>query len=271
MGTLSNKREYYLKVLTNKDLGSEQFVHSLLEAWCNNLDTRLQPERFDLGEPIRRSFAEEGIQAAVNTWVSNGMPLMLKRRKKPKFEVDIEWRRRKGLDPRPFPWSCTVWLDFSAGDELALNLLRFLINHFEPVFGYVSTYDDNRDKHFITFKDRVGQTEMYVGLDIRNTLPGIYWATYFGHWAVSKIGKKRFTVLEAENAEPIGGGYLILAYHSCAESGSRVAHEAEDRIKGHLGKSHFFNKENVNIESLKLDPETVAVIESRIRELKKNK
>jgi hypothetical protein len=263
--------EFHFDVRTDKDLGSETFVRNLLTAWCNELDKLLSPEFFDLGEPIGRSFAKEGLEVAVRTWVDNGMPLLLKRRSKPKFEANIDWRRNKGLDPRPYPWSCTVWQSLAAGDELAIHLFRFLIRVFEPAFGHISTYDDHRAKHFITFKDRTGQAEEYHGLDVGEKLPGIYWVTYFGPWAVEKIGKDRFSSLKAHKVEPINSGYLVFAYSSIKEVEALAAREAEGRIVDHLGRVNFFDKTLVDIEALITDPETAAMVEKKIMNLKEKR
>jgi hypothetical protein len=264
-------KRYLLEVKTNKNIGDEHSLKDLLTEWCEELDETLRPERFDLGEPVRRRFADEGVEGAVRLSVDSGICPMLARVSKPKFLVDIHWRREKGLDVRPFPWGCTVWLHFSAGDERALKLLRFLIRHFEPVFGFVSTEEDDRDKHFITFVDIGGQTEMYVGQDVGETLPGVYWVTYFGPWAVEKIGKDRFAELKADKAESIDGGYLVQAYKTASEAQSSLAREAETQIINQLGKQRFFNKASVNIEALMTSPEEATLVEEKIRELKAKK
>ena len=266
---------YVIEIKTNKDLGSESFVRHLITEWRTNLDERLRPEFFDLGEPVRRSFASEGVEAAIETWVAEGMSLYLRRRSKPKSLIAIEWfRREKGLDPRLFPWAVGVVLNRSAGDDLALEQLRFLIHWFEPAFGSITREDDEREKHFLTFQDIGGETEMYIGQDIlekEQTLPGLYWVTYFGPWAVEKIGKERFAGLKAERVESIAGGYLVRAYNSSSEIGSRHAREVETQLINRLGKPHFFDKASVDIEALKTTPEEAAVVEEKIRELKAEK
>ncbi len=264
-------KRYLLEIKTNKNIGDERWLRHLLTEWCEELDEALRPERFGLGEPVRRRFADQGVELAVRLSVDSGISLMLARVSKPKFLVDIDWRRDKGLDPRIFPWSCTVWLHFSAGDERALKLLRFLIRHFEPVFGFVSTEEDHRDKHFIVFDDIGGTAEMYVGQDVEETLPGVYWVTFFGPWAVEEIGKKRFAELKAEKLESIDGGYLVQAYESGSEAGSPLAKQAETRIINQLGKEHFFDKASVDIEALKTSPEEEVLVEEKIRESKAKK
>lgn len=268
-------RDYVIEIKTDKNLGSRTFVRQLLEEWCNYLDERLRPEFFALGEPVRRSFASEGIETAVEAWLSQGMGLYLRRRSKPKFLAGIEWfRREKGLDPRLFPWSCIVWLSPSAGDELSLKLLHFLIRHFEPAFGFITIDEDHRDKHFLSFEDIDGVTEMYVGQDIlenEETLPGVYWLTYFGPWAVERIGSERFADLKAEKVESIDGGYLVQAYGSGSQAGGSLARQAETRIGSQLGKQHFFDKALVNIEALKTSPEEAELVEEKLKEHKAKK
>jgi hypothetical protein len=263
-------KDYLIEVKTKKDIGSLATVRGFLSEWRRS-DERLRPEMFDLGEPIRRRFEREGIESAVSLWIENGIALMFKRVRKPKFVVDIDWRQEKGLDPRPFPWGCTVWLHGSAGDRLAVEFLRFLIRHFEPVFGSISTDEDDRNKHFISFNDLSGRSERYIGRDIGETLPGVYWTTYFGPWAVEKIGEERFAELKGENVESIYGGFLVQAYKSASEAGSPVAEEAETRIANQLGRQHFFNKATVDIEALKTRPQDAAIVEEKIKELKATK
>lgn len=264
-------KRYLLEVKTNKNIGDERWLRALLTEWRENLDETLRPERFGLGEPVRRRFADEGIESAVRLSLDSGISLMLARVSKPKFIVDMDWRPEKGLDPRPFPWGCTVWLHLSAGDQRALNLFRFIVRHVEPAFGFVSTEEDHRDKHFIIFDDIGGRAEMYVGQDVEDTLPGVYWVTYFGPWAAEKIGKERFADLKAEKVESIDGGYLVQGYSTASEAGSPLAREAETQIISQLGKHHFFNKASVDLEALKTNPEEAAVVEEKIRELKAKK
>jgi hypothetical protein len=264
-------KRYLLEVKTDKNIGDEGWLRTMLTEWCEEVDEALRPERFDLGEPIRRRFVDEGIEGAVRLSVDNGISLMLARVGKPKFIVDIDWRPEKGLDPRRFPWSCTVWLHSSAGDQQALNLLRFIIRHFEPVFGFVSTEEDHQDKHFIVFDDIGGTAEMYVGQDVEGTFPGLYWVSYFGQWAVEKIGRDRFSELKAHKVKSVGEGYLVQAYKSASDAGSALGREAENRIINQLGRNHFFNKASVDIETLKTSPEEAAFVEEKIEELKMKK
>jgi hypothetical protein len=272
--------DYVLEVKTARHLGSEDFAHSLLTAWRTQLNPRLVPEFYSLGEPIRCRFEDGGIEGAVQLWVANKMPVMLRRKSKPRFVADIKWRSEKGQDPRPFPWGCHVFLDRSAGDDLALDLFRFLVNRFEPAFGSISTEEDSRAKHFVVWQDRGSTAQQYMGLDVgrfvtvrldygREVLPGVYWITYFGPGAKRIIGEQSLECLQADHVEKLGDGYLVRAYPSSNEAGTLAAHQAEGEIADSLGREHFFDKAHVNVESLKTDEVTAARVERKIAEIKK--
>lgn len=243
--------EYNINVLTNKDLRDELFVRDLLIAWSRDIDSRLEPEFFGLGEPVRHSFKEERIESAVDLWVTNGMGLMLKRRNKFKYLAEVDWwQREETLDRRLFPWSCRVWLTLRSGDDLALKFFKFLIEWFEPAFGYISTDEQVKDKHFVCFEDKDNTYETNVGLDINEKLPGIYWITYFGDWAVEKIGAKKFELLTDPVVEKFKEGVLLKAYMPSTKIGTADAIQAENQILQSLGREHFFDKTLFDLRTL---------------------
>jgi len=255
--------QYVVSVHTGKNLGDEKFVRKFLRDWCRDLDPRLRPEFFDLGEPVRKSLAGPGFEQAVKVWLEGLPSVMLARRSKPKFLADIEWRRDKGLDKRPFPWGVTVYLATSAGDELAGLLLRFLVRHLDPVFGYVTTRDEERRKHQLSFQDRLGLVQKYVGLDVGETLPGIYWKTFLGRVVVPR--PSLLEQLPAYGVEELASGWLVTAYATARASGTEEAQKAEARIMDWLGRAQFFDIRNVDVESLRSDEQTVAMVEAAIR------
>jgi len=250
------KNDYDLRVLTNKDLGDPAFIKNLLEAWYYGIDSRLKPEFFGSGEPVRHSFAEKGIEGAIKMWVKEGMGLLFRRRGECGYLTTIDWwRREETLDTRPFPWTCRVSLRRKAGDELALTYFKFLIEWFEPAVGHLSTDEQIDEKHFAFIKDSTGSVEQYVGLDIEDKLPGIYWVTYFGRPAIERIGAKKFDSLSSVEVERFRDGFLVKAYPSSKEIGSQTAAEAENLILQQLGKHHFFDKSHFDLNSLLEDEE----------------
>ncbi len=263
--------DYLIRLQTDKNLGSERFVRDFLQGWFGELDEKLRPELFDFGEPVRRSLKSESIETAIDAWVSSGMSLYFRRKSRPKFLVATEWfRREKGKDLRLFPWSVTVWLDSRAGDKSSLELMRFLVKHFEPGFGLLTNETDYTSKHFFSFEDFDGTTEKYLGQDIAEKdqrLPGVYWVTYFGSWSVAKIGKSRFANL-TDHCEQIAAGRLITAYSSSAEIGSVAGLAKERELVNKLGHHNFFDRAEVNLDSLRTSADTVRVIEDKIKQLK---
>lgn len=262
-------KEYVINLKTNIDLGSEDFVAPLLTEWTKSLEPTLRPDRFDLGEPVRRDLEKEGVGVAIQTWVNARMPLYLKRVKNPKFMTAISWRANKGLDKKLFPWGCSVWLSVSAGDERAVALMKFLVSHFKPAFAFLTSYEDERMKHFVSVQDKGTRIEKYMGLDLGKTLPGIYWKTFFGQWAKDKVGVENIKKLKAQHVEAFCGGSLISAYSSCAEAGSESARKTELEIIHQLGSEHFFDKNSVNVETIKMPLDTVKLVEQKIADLKK--
>lgn len=239
-------KEYVLDLKTDIDLGSKEFYQPFLEEWFNVLDSRLRPDRFDQGEPVRRKLHEEGVEAVVKLWGKDGLIPMFKRVARPKFTMSVSWRPKKGLDKRPFPWSCDVWLNAIAGDDLALCYFRFLTRHFKPAFASLTSYEDCRSKHFVVTRipEKGMSIEKYMGLDVGETLPGIYWTTYFSTWAQDKIDRKKFDTLKAHKIENLTDGKLVTAYPSCEQAGSETARTAENQIVDYFGKEHFFQKPN---------------------------
>jgi hypothetical protein len=173
---------------------------------------------------------------------------MFKRISKPKFTADIRWRSQKGEDPRRYPWGVTVWLDLKAGDKLALDLFKFFVYWFEPAFAAVTTTSDAERKHFVKYPyykngKLIGTAEEYVGVDVGDTLPGIYWLTYLtpqvlDEQAIAKLNEH--TVICRDDR----GGVLIRAYENASEIGSEEACLKEKSIMSRLGTNRFFNIEN---------------------------
>ncbi len=269
---------YVIKVKTDRELGTTEFAYDLLTSWFE-LPSELHPDHFDSGEPVRRRFETEGIQGAVRLWAKTGMPLHLTRRPKPRMSAAMSWRAVKGKDPRPFPWGCTVWLSRTAGDHLALVLFRFLLDRFSTSFGWITTEEDLRSKHLVTYPDCGGVAEVYMGLDVgrfvtvtmdygREILPGVYWVTYFGPGAMAVLGYERLTQLEAYGIERVGEGILVSAYPSSREIGTPLGLRAEASIRDQLGRERFFDKTYVDVEGLKTDAVTAAKAERRIQGIK---
>lgn len=232
---------YLIELQTNFNFGEANYVEGLLRSWCRHPDKTLRPEKFGLGEPVRRSIAEEGEDAVVKTWIDHQASLLLKRVTKPKFHVDMNWRPTIGLDTRPYPFGCTVWLALYAGDEKAIALLKWMIQQFKPEFAFVTTYDDYLKRHFAKVPNRFGTVEKILGTDVRATLPGIYWCTYFGPEVLSRVPELSVCAGIAFDQIDFQSGVLLRVFESSSEIGSSPAAKGIDSIYEMLGKEKFFN------------------------------
>ena len=238
---------YEINIKTAIDLGDENFVRSLIYDWYNHPISELRPERFGQGEPVKRRFEEEGVEAAIELWLKDKLPLMFKRLTPPKFDVDISGYQAKKSEEKMFPSDCTVWLSFKAGDELAIELMKFLIEKFNPGFAYLTTEKDEEEKHYIEIKDRFGLLQKYVGREVGEKLPGIYWITFFSRWAVNKVGREKFKQLNVYKMENYQDGILLILYEKSSMIGTLEARRIEEEVKEKLGKEHFFDKASFDI------------------------
>ena len=238
------KNPYEISILTDKNVGGDQFGRPFLEAWLNG-NPKLRPERFEHGEPVRYSIEEKGFDRVLEEW-RKPPALMFKRVTAPKFIADVEWREVKGKDPRPYPWGIRVWLDRKAGDALALEFFEFLLGWFEPAFAWVTSDEETLRKHFVKYPyykngKFIGTAEQFVGADVLDTLPGIYWLTYMTPKVIAedllaKLGDK---ILRRDER----GGYLIRAHEKSADIGSDMARSIENEIMNVLGPDRFFDKD----------------------------
>ncbi len=236
-------RQYFIELLTKKDLDGETFAPSFVEAWFNG-NPKLMPERFSHGEPVRYSIEDEGgVAAIVNSWQES--MLMFKRVSEPKFTMDTAWTRTRKLDPRPYLGEVAVWLSMKAKDHLAIEFFEFLVEWFEPEFGFATTWDDRQSKHRLTYPNfredgtYLGVVESSVGSDFLEGIPGIYWITYMTS-----------EVIDAERIEALDdkivkrdkrGGYFIKAYDNSSVIGTENGLAAERAITNVLGAEKFFN------------------------------
>ncbi len=234
--------QYFIEIKTDKSLGESAFVEGFLAAWLNHKDSKLRPEYFALGEPIKRSFKDEGLDKAVRLWLDEKMPLTLRRGSAPKFTVDISWRVNKGRDTRPFPWGCSVWLAFDAGDDRAGDLFQFLIEWFDPAFGMLTTWDDLRAKHWVSYQTNLGTTEKFIGLDIGETLPGLYWQTFFGESVLAKLATKEIDQMNAYRLEPLKDGLLLRLYKASKDIGTDHGKQTEQAALLKIGAKAFFQR-----------------------------
>lgn len=245
---------YFILVKTDKALDPD-FGAQLLAAWIEELPRVLWIERFDGGEPVKRDLVREGAAAAIGLWAELGTPIMLARKSPPRILVDMSWRANRGADRRPYPWSCSTWLDRRAGDELAIALFRFVVLKFEASFGLLTTESDLRRKHWFVFAESTGGTvEAMRGLDVYRELPGIYWLTYFGRGAINLLGTSREVLASRPDAATLGDGVLLRPFGDSRIIGTSEAMALECQVRSDLGASRFFSRSSIASAEQLLEP-----------------
>lgn len=236
--------DFEITLDTDKTIGSEVFARDFLTAWLNHPTEALRPERFDRGEPARRLIANLTFDQLVAEYCKGA--LVFARRTKPRMYVDLRWRREKGKDPKPFPWGLTAWIDQSAGPTLSREFLDFVVAELEPAFASLTVAADRREKHFTKWPHyvngrHVGTAESFKGHHVLDTLPGVYWVTYFGPGAIERVGEERLLSIPIGRVERLGQGLVVTAYDDAAEIGTERAIAQENLIRRHLGEEHFFD------------------------------
>jgi hypothetical protein len=233
--------DFYISVQTRKDMNSS--VDDLVRCWCKLENRELRPEFFSNGEPVTRSLAQEGVEAAIRLWKEERVPLMLRRVTQPRFLADLA----NVYETADLAWIITIWLDRKAGDTLAQELLRFFVVQLDPEYAFASTEADVKEKHFIRHKKRIGKldvmAEEYVGLKAVDKLPGIYWRTYFG----PKYAPLLRSVEPEETAhggtlDNISHGKLLSAFDASSMAGTKDASAVEADLVNRIGAGYFFSR-----------------------------
>ena len=81
-----------------------------------------------------------------------------------------------------------------------------------------------------------------------DTLPGVYWMTYFGRPSIARIGEEPLKSVPVGRLERLGEGYLLVAYEDPGIIGSNESRAIEHRIIEHLGSAKFFDKSRWTVE-----------------------
>lgn len=242
-----------LAIWTRANLSDPELALRTLQTLSSVGGGAIAPEYFSRFEPINRSLVEEGIAAAVSEWSGQGPRMgtfQLRRRSSPKYGLRVDWAHPRLLDEKPAPWfviGSFYSVKKSQGAEL---LLRALLESIPSEYGDVTLHSIQQSIHRFRIHEKHGFRDAYVGTQPGDTIPHISWLTYLGPWAIKKIGQEKLESLPAGQIERLAGGYLIRTAPELRDVVSPKGQMCIQKIVAHLGRSHFFDREMVDIQSL---------------------
>ena len=226
------------------DMSDMRFANRFLRRVFEMCGEDLAPTHFNGWEPINKSFAGEGIEGALAFWkrVSpDGGTMYLKRRPSPQYVIMLDWVSKLSLNRERFHAIADVSFNSTRCEDLATRFLALLIEVLSPPFAKSAIDSDVERKHLLITQEANVQTEQFIGVIPGDYIPGIYWKTYLGPWAVDRVGRRRIETLPVGEVTKMGEGYLITAYPHATHAGTEYAMELEIQIRRHLGEQHFFD------------------------------
>lgn len=163
-----------------------------------------------------------------------------------RVEGSPESRLLPSVSPSPFRlrWSLQIGWKYppaSAG-SLVERLLLEACHITAADFGFVALNSDYRKKHFTSFRSGGSQTELYIGDDPAQGIPGLYWMNAFGPLYAEWFGEERLEAASAyalTTALPDGSVYLRFGDANDPDAGPNVD-ERERRVMQILAERAFF-------------------------------
>jgi hypothetical protein len=169
-----------------------------------------QPEKCDLGEPLREKFDPNDLNEPVR-WLSQPAGRFSFKRIKPfRIQGYISNRKRRQLftrdykggplvpvvakfpEPR-FVTQWVVWLDWrlikSKGPDLLKRFLTKMFLSSKSAYGFLTAEDDQKLKNFLVTIGEGTTTTKFVGDDPENGIPGLYWINIFGQVYTKWLGE----------------------------------------------------------------------------------
>lgn len=137
-------------------------------------------------------------------------------------------------------------------EEAGEKIFRLLSD--SGLFSYGAVYSQRSfdEKHLFVHEGLLGGVaETTVGVwPEQNELCGVYWLTFFEDELRTSPGLRLEDVESAEKVERTSHGTIIKAYARPSMSGTEEGEARERAIVREIGESHFYLRENVDVEEL---------------------
>jgi hypothetical protein len=202
-----------------------------------------RPDRWGPYEPMKFKFSKNEMDNIQARWKTGpGLGLMFGKQNS-RFSLSID----KNLHIKR-PNVITVFLEdeFFIEEEQAEVFLNFAKQLFEwgnVIYGYACHRLDFERKNKLPIPTRIeGKLIATGGMDIRHSLPGVYWANFFGSQYIDWFGKNIFnTVPSYTQTDLPNNGRLLLTSATPLDYVDNAVLARELALKKHLGGDAFFN------------------------------
>lgn len=224
-------RYVYIGALTPADIRSRSsglaFLETLLEAvpeWS--------PEKYNYFEPVNRPFRPEKLEDALDAWRFS----FFWRRKQPTLDGTVLFGGKAHSSIK-----IRVGQRAFARDS-ALRLLRGLRRHFPIDLAYIHVAHDGDSQDRDRYRRHV--EPFILGLPthyLREGLPDVPWAMFFGPPYVGLFGRERLLNTPAAHVEEVAGGVYVQLTESVTEVAARwESYQAAQRAaRAHLDSNAF--------------------------------
>jgi len=101
--------------------------------------------------------------------------------------------------------------------------------------------------------DTTGGGAHAIGVNLQQSLPGLYWLNFFGKPYLTLIGRERLLSAPAYKVETIDDGVLVALDSDPAAWRTPAYRNCEERTLDHLGRKYFFQRREPGAETIGAD------------------
>jgi hypothetical protein len=217
----------------------QTLLHRHLPTWCTRLvaarDEDSDGATVDSQRSLHQAVQEAapqgkyGLGEAVLTGSYEGLALFLD-------------SSRKAFPPESNGFSVEI-VDITAvegkqASTWAWEFFRDVPNSLAVRYGNARSAEEFERKNL----DTTGGGARAIGVNLQESLPGLYWLNFLGRPYQTLIGKERLLSTPAYRVETIDGGTLIALDSAPAAWETPAYGNREERSLDHLGRKYFFQR-----------------------------
>lgn len=217
----------------------------------NSAGRFMKPEKFDRKEPVKIVFESENPQCMdqlLEIWNSKYHWVHLNRKGPfPSWMTVQMYPAQSNLFNEIISGIDTRYFKKDEDIKELYHLAKQLFSWGACVHGYICHDDEWQSKNvFDTPTEVTGGLKVFTGgTSLKQCLPGVYWANYFGPLYVNYLGREKFLSMPAYSKEELpDGGFMVLTAESPFEYRDQKVQDVETAILKHLGREYFFEKSN---------------------------